>query len=78
MHVVTGDMASIVDRERSGTDQVHNVECCVQVEGRERLDEVRDGAQAAQADTKHPQQLPRGLEEQGDEDSAASRRALLH
>jgi len=51
---VVGDMAGIVDGERTRSDQVHHAECRVQAERRERLDEVRDCSQAAQTYPANP------------------------
>jgi hypothetical protein len=39
-------VAGLLDREHSGTDQVHHAQSLIQAEGREGLAEVREGAQA--------------------------------
>ena len=39
-YLLAGDVASVVDGERSGSDKVHNVEPGIEAEGRKGLDEV--------------------------------------
>ena len=55
---VVGDVASVMDGERPRPVQVHNAERRLEAEGREGLDEVRDGAQAAQTHPQHTRELP--------------------
>jgi len=54
---LSGDLAGVVDGERAGSDQVHNVERGVEAERTEGLDEVRDSAETAQTHPPHPGKL---------------------
>jgi len=54
---VAGNVAGVMDGERSGSDEVHNAECCVEAERRERLDEIRDSSPTAQTHPRHQREL---------------------
>jgi len=62
-----GGVVVRVDREHPGQRQVRDAERGVARQGRARLAEVREGAQAAPLHRQDPQRLHRGLEVQGDE-----------
>ena len=61
----------VVDRERSGSENVRNVERCVEAESREGLDEAD-----CTIHPQHQRELSSGLDEQRDEAQAENSRSI--